>query len=319
MAKTKISEYSATASDNTDINNININEGCAPSNINNAIRELMSQIKNLQAGTSGDTIPVAAGGTGGANATTARSNLSAAARGSNSDITSLSGLTTTLSLIQGGTGGNRVAISNVSRTSNVSTITTSSSHGLTTGNKITISGVTTAGFNATNVTVASTPLATSFTYDNSGDNVTSTADTTGSVISLTSILTNFGVTLPSGSILGTTDTQTLTNKRITARSLAAANTSGSVTPDSDAYDQVNYLLTGSTSFANPSGTPTNGQKLHIRLYAASTQTVSSWGDAYRIIGTLLPTSVPAGKTIYVGCIWNSTDSKWDVVAVATQL
>ena len=75
MAKTKISEYSATAADNTDISNINIAEGCSPANVNNAIRSLMAQIKDLQAGTSGDTIPLAAGGTGAANATTARSNL----------------------------------------------------------------------------------------------------------------------------------------------------------------------------------------------------------------------------------------------------
>ena len=64
MAKTKISEYSATAADNTDISNINIAEGCSPANVNNAIRSLMAQIKDLQAGTSGDTIPLTAGGTG---------------------------------------------------------------------------------------------------------------------------------------------------------------------------------------------------------------------------------------------------------------
>jgi len=64
MAKTKISEYSATAASNTDINGIDIAEGCAPSGINDAIRTLMKQIKDLQAGTSGDTIPIAAGGTG---------------------------------------------------------------------------------------------------------------------------------------------------------------------------------------------------------------------------------------------------------------
>jgi hypothetical protein len=75
MAKTKISEYSATAADNTDISNINIAEGCSPANVNNAIRSLMAQIKDLQAGTSGDTIPLTAGGTGAANATSARSNL----------------------------------------------------------------------------------------------------------------------------------------------------------------------------------------------------------------------------------------------------
>jgi hypothetical protein len=50
------------------------------------------------------TLAVANGGTGATTAGTARSNLSAAASGSNSDITSLSGLTTALSVVQGGTG-----------------------------------------------------------------------------------------------------------------------------------------------------------------------------------------------------------------------
>jgi len=64
MAKTKISEWSSTPANNTDIDSINIAEGCAPSGINDAIRELMSQVKDLYAGTSGDIIAVAAGGTG---------------------------------------------------------------------------------------------------------------------------------------------------------------------------------------------------------------------------------------------------------------
>jgi hypothetical protein len=58
MAKNKISEYSSTASNNTDIGGINIAEGCAPSGINNAIRELMAQIKDQQAGTDGDNFVV---------------------------------------------------------------------------------------------------------------------------------------------------------------------------------------------------------------------------------------------------------------------
>ena len=75
MAKTKISEYDATAGNNTDINSINIDEGCSPSGINNAIRALMSHLKNWQGGTSGDTLPVASGGTGGTSASTARTAL----------------------------------------------------------------------------------------------------------------------------------------------------------------------------------------------------------------------------------------------------
>jgi hypothetical protein len=55
MAKTKISEFSSTPGNNTDIDSINIAEGCAPSGINNAIRELMAQLKDFQAGTAGDS------------------------------------------------------------------------------------------------------------------------------------------------------------------------------------------------------------------------------------------------------------------------
>lgn len=58
MAKNKISEYSSTASNNTDIGGINIAEGCAPSGINNAIRELMAQIKDQQTGSDADNFVV---------------------------------------------------------------------------------------------------------------------------------------------------------------------------------------------------------------------------------------------------------------------
>ena len=50
MAKTKISQFDANAANNTDLNSISIAEGTAPSNINNAIRELMSQLADLNLG-----------------------------------------------------------------------------------------------------------------------------------------------------------------------------------------------------------------------------------------------------------------------------
>ena len=55
MAKVKVSQWDSTAANNTDINSININEGCPPSTINNAIREVMAQIKDWQDGSSGDS------------------------------------------------------------------------------------------------------------------------------------------------------------------------------------------------------------------------------------------------------------------------
>jgi len=78
MPKTKISQYDSTSAGanlNTDIAGINIDEGCAPSGINNAIRTLMAQVKDLQSGVSGDSIPVTAGGTGSTTASSARASL----------------------------------------------------------------------------------------------------------------------------------------------------------------------------------------------------------------------------------------------------
>ena len=56
MSKEKISQWDVNPANNTDVGGINIAENCPPSNINNAIRELMSQVKELQNGTSGDSL-----------------------------------------------------------------------------------------------------------------------------------------------------------------------------------------------------------------------------------------------------------------------
>lgn len=58
MAKTKISEYNATASSNTDVDGINLAEGMAPSLVNNALREIMAHLKDFQAGSAGDSLTV---------------------------------------------------------------------------------------------------------------------------------------------------------------------------------------------------------------------------------------------------------------------
>lgn len=62
MPKTKISEYSATANSNTDVASINIDEGCAPSGINNAIRAIMGHLKDFQSGTSNDPFTIGSSG-----------------------------------------------------------------------------------------------------------------------------------------------------------------------------------------------------------------------------------------------------------------
>jgi len=50
VAKDTIRDFSATASANTDIQSVNVDENCAASGINNAIRELMADLKNVSTG-----------------------------------------------------------------------------------------------------------------------------------------------------------------------------------------------------------------------------------------------------------------------------
>jgi hypothetical protein len=52
MVKNAISDYSSTAASNTDVGGVNIDEGMSPSGVNNAIRELMSHLADLNAGSS---------------------------------------------------------------------------------------------------------------------------------------------------------------------------------------------------------------------------------------------------------------------------
>ena len=57
MAKDSIPDFSATSSSNTDIQSVNIDEGCPASNLNNAIRELMVDLKNVDTGAVALTSP----------------------------------------------------------------------------------------------------------------------------------------------------------------------------------------------------------------------------------------------------------------------
>ena len=58
MTRAKISQYSATANDNTDVNGVDIAEGCPPSSMNNMGREIMAALKRFQVGSDGDGVTV---------------------------------------------------------------------------------------------------------------------------------------------------------------------------------------------------------------------------------------------------------------------
>jgi hypothetical protein len=115
-----------------------------------------------------------------------------------------------------------------------------------------------------------------------------------------------------------TNVLTFTNKRVTKREGTIAS-SATPTPSADTDDifTVTALAINAT-FAAPTGTPTNGQPLLIRIKDAGTAKTLSWNAIYRAIGLTLPTTTVISKTIYLLAIYNSADSKWDCVDIRIQ-
>jgi hypothetical protein len=86
------------------------------------------------------------------------------------------------------------------------------------------------------------------------------------------------------------------------------------------YDQYNItaLSTATTFSTTSTTTPNDGQKLMIRVLDNGTAQTLNWGTTFTIVGTTLPTTTVATKTTYVGCVYNSFNNRWDVIAVTTQ-
>lgn len=72
-------------------------------------------------------------------------------------------------------------ISNVARTDNIVTVTTSTAHGFSVGNNVVVSAVTNTGINGT-FTIVDVPTTATFTYVKTGADITSGADTGTAVI-----------------------------------------------------------------------------------------------------------------------------------------
>lgn len=125
-------------------------------------------------------------------------------------------------------------------------------------------------------------------------------------------------TLPSGTIVGTTDSQTLTNKRITPRVSSTASAS-SVTPDISSYDVYAFTaLAANLTINAPTGSPADGEKITFRILDNGTPRTLTWNATFTAIGVTLPTTTTANKTVYVGCVYNAANTRWDVIALSTQ-
>lgn len=117
---------------------------------------------------------------------------------------------------------------------------------------------------------------------------------------------------PTGITASSTDT--LTNKRIQPRVYSTTST-GTLTPDVSTYDT--FILTAQAAgltVAAPTGTPVQGEKMMFRIKDNGTSRTLTWNAIFRALGVWLPSATTINKTIYIGAIYNSADTKWDVIS-----
>jgi len=122
-------------------------------------------------------------------------------------------------------------------------------------------------------------------------------------------------------IVGRSTTDTLSNKRINPRLVTAASyTTDTGTSLNIANCDVFEITAqaGALLFNAPGGTPLGGQKLIIRIKDNGTARALTYNAVFRALGNALPTTTVLSKTLYMGFIYNATDTKWDLVAVAQE-
>lgn len=120
-----------------------------------------------------------------------------------------------------------------------------------------------------------------------------------------------------------TGVETLTNKRITPRIYSTTTTASPWAWNSDSYDQQCFTaLANALTINADAGTPTDGQKTVFRFKDSGTARALTWttgtAKSFRAVGVTLPTTTVISKTVYVGCLYNAADSRWDAVAVSQE-
>ena len=104
-------------------------------------------------------------------------------------------------------------------------------------------------------------------------------------------------------------------------SVLSITSNATPTIDTDTYDAVTItaLATAITSMTtNLSGTPSDFQKLLIRIKDDGTPRAITWGASFVSHGGTLPTTTVTSKTTTVGLLYNDALTKWTCIAVTTE-
>jgi hypothetical protein len=98
-----------------------------------------------------------------------------------------------------------------------------------------------------------------------------------------------------------------------SRVLSAASTA-TLTPNIALYDSFELTAQAEAlTIANPTGTIANFNGFIIRVTDNGTARALTFDTKYRAFGSALPTTTVINKTLYIVCLYNSTDDKYDTV------
>ena len=114
------------------------------------------------------------------------------------------------------------------------------------------------------------------------------------------------------------DSVTIYNAPAEPRIVSVASTA-TLSISSSATDQsIITAQSEALTIAAPTGSPVEGQKLIIRIKDDGSARAITFNAIFRALGVTLPTTTVASKTTYLGLVYNSTDTKWDILATKTE-
>lgn len=129
------------------------------------------------------------------------------------------------------------------------------------------------------------------------------------------------IAVEGNTVVDVSTAQTLTGKRKQPRITSAASYTTDTGTSLDIATTDIFVITaqaGPLLFNSPGGTPAQGEKLVIRIKDNGTARALTWNAVFRAMGTALPSTTVLSKTLYLGFFYNSTDSKFDLVALAQE-